>query len=81
MTHVVSHHHYRQSLRSILVLHSWSTNIYTSAVFNESLTSWFCGFYGLSLPKKKKKRKMKKAIKIERKTLKIKRYVGKIDTL
>lgn len=60
MTHVVSHHRHRQSLRSILVLHSWSTNIYTSAVFNESLTSWFCGFYGsLSLPKKKEKKNEK----------------------
>lgn len=63
MTHVVSHHHHRQSLRSILVLHSRSTNIYTSAVFNESLTSWFCGFYGLSLPKKRKEKKNEKSDK------------------
>lgn len=86
MTYVVSHHHHRQSLRSILILHSWSTNIYTSAFFNESSKrSKLLGFvvvvYGsLSLPKKKK-RKMKKVIKIERKTLKIKSYAGKIDTL
>lgn len=45
---------------------------------------WLLGFVvfmACLCQKKEKKRKMKKAIKIERKTLKIKRYVGKIDTL